>query len=60
LTSAGLAVPLHDISTYIFGTLRHFAALPQFGRFGSEADIHQAALTEPNYECARWSSIAAR
>jgi hypothetical protein len=30
------------------GPLRHFAALQQLGRFRSEADIQQAALTEPD------------
>ena len=31
-----------------FGTLRHFAAMQQFSRFLSEADIQRAAIAEPD------------
>jgi hypothetical protein len=32
----------------VVGTSRHFAAMQQFSRFLSEADIQRAAIAEPN------------
>jgi hypothetical protein len=31
-----------------YGTSRHFAAMQQFSRFLSEADIQRAAIAEPD------------
>jgi hypothetical protein len=48
ITLPGGAHDLLHLLTTACGTSRRFVATQQFGRFRSEADIKQAALTEPN------------